>query len=281
VVRNTIADQVTDEVGLTDLVDGEVIYVDLDRHTNATLTAVKGAIHTLGYPEVPGTRFVIAYNNAGEIFARGAQRPVGSTYTPATINALGIVSLSHAEASAGDSPVVYSIGAANVASGVVALDSNIRATWTSTTGNALSATSGAGDGRGLTGVGHGTGEGVKGTGGGSIAGAIGVVGQGSGLGTGVVGTGGLSSGTIGVKGVAGSVSGVGGSFVAGATSRISVLLDGTLDIMEEASTPAAPSSTQARLYLANNGLVTPNKRQQVYIRFGNGQVLKIAESDPY
>ncbi len=227
---NYITDQTSDEVGLTDLdLDEGCIYVDINRSDNATIYAVKGLLSTLGEPEIPGTRFILAYCIDETVFARGAQFPIGQTFTAATTSALGIVSLSHAEASAGDSPIVYSIGAANVANGVVALDGNKRASYTSTTGNAFIAISGGGGGIGVQGTGNGSGSGGEFTGG---ATGNGVAGTGNGSAEGGIFVGGASDGPgvrglgngngDGVQGVAGG-SGTGGVFDGGGTAGIGVI----------------------------------------------------------
>lgn len=79
---NDVKDQTIDEAGLTDLDDGECIYVDIDRTQDRTggdaLQPVKAVLATLGAPLVPGTRFVIATRIGANVWTRGAPFPVGS-----------------------------------------------------------------------------------------------------------------------------------------------------------------------------------------------------------
>lgn len=94
---NTIADQTTDSTGLTDLADGECIYVDVDRSQNAALTPVKTAVATLGTSVVPGSRWVIAWRSGSSILTRDQGAPVGSSLQVATTAAVGTVKLSAAD----------------------------------------------------------------------------------------------------------------------------------------------------------------------------------------
>lgn len=98
--RNEIADQTTNLAGLTDLADGECVYVDLDRmedrlRSATPLQAEKGVLHTLGMSARPGQRWVIAWKTGGIIYVRdtitagpqgatGATGPVGATGVGAT-----------------------------------------------------------------------------------------------------------------------------------------------------------------------------------------------------
>ncbi len=101
-VVNEVADQTGDADGLTNLIDGECIYVDVDRTTNKTggdaLTAVKGSLALLGSPTIPGTRYVLAWcHDDGtdlQIYTRDQSYPVNSAFTLATTAAAGMVQLS-------------------------------------------------------------------------------------------------------------------------------------------------------------------------------------------
>ena len=99
-VYNVVSDQITDDVGLTDLVDGDCIYVDVDRTQDTTVNAVKGTLTDLGSPEVPGSRYVLAWcrdiDGAGDlqIFTRDQSYMVNSSFIIATTAALGTVRLS-------------------------------------------------------------------------------------------------------------------------------------------------------------------------------------------
>lgn len=232
---NDIADQTTDSAGLTDLADGECIYVDLDRTTNRTggtaLTAKKTFYATLGSPIIPGSRMVIAWRIGTNIFTRGNSYYIGATFNVATTTTVGTVKLHDASLTPA-TPVVYSDGSINVANGIVGLDANKTATIAATGGTAALTVSGGGgvgvnstggpngwggtfvggatNGGGVSGTSQGTGIAVQGTANGT---GIGV--KGIGGGTGVVGTGGV--GGIGVQGTGGT-SGAGGDFTGGNTA---------------------------------------------------------------
>ena len=90
---NTVTDQTIDAGNLTDLLDGECIYVDIDRTTNATLQPFKVAYQLLGTPTVPGSRQIIAWRIGASIFTRDGAWPVGSSFNVATPAALGVVKL--------------------------------------------------------------------------------------------------------------------------------------------------------------------------------------------
>lgn len=72
---NEIADQLTALPGLTDIGDGDVLYVDVDRQTNrlrsgTPLTVQRGRLNTLGVGPIPGSRWTIAWNIGGRIYLR-------------------------------------------------------------------------------------------------------------------------------------------------------------------------------------------------------------------
>lgn len=94
-VYNPVIDQTANQVGLTDLVDGECIYVDVQRTTDgATLAAAKASLSLLGTPTIPGSRYVIAWNKGGEIFTRDQSYMVNSAFVLATTVAAGMVRIS-------------------------------------------------------------------------------------------------------------------------------------------------------------------------------------------
>jgi hypothetical protein len=80
-----ISDQLTDLPGLTDLSDGQALYVDLDRlvdrfRAGNPLRVQRGVLRTLGTGARPGTRWVIAWNIGGIINLRDTivQGPAGA-----------------------------------------------------------------------------------------------------------------------------------------------------------------------------------------------------------
>jgi hypothetical protein len=112
-VFNAVANQTTDQVGLTDLVDGDCIYVDVDRTANrsggSSLVAAKGQLATLGTPLIPGSRFVIAWNHGGSIYTRDQSYAVNSAFKLATTSAAGMVELNAADSLAATPPKVATI----------------------------------------------------------------------------------------------------------------------------------------------------------------------------
>lgn len=108
---NTITNVTVDTPGTTNLADGECLYVDLNRNTNATLSAAKAAMVTLGPGTVPGARWIIAWRSGANIYTRNWRYAVGQTFTAATTSSLGVVQLNQTPGSA-PNPVVVSIMAA-------------------------------------------------------------------------------------------------------------------------------------------------------------------------
>lgn len=97
---NDVADQTSNSAGLTDLADGDCIYVDLDFSANRTggtaIVAAKTSTKLLGSPTIPGGRYIVAWRVGSSIFVRDGAWPVGSHFTPATTASLGVVKLSYA-----------------------------------------------------------------------------------------------------------------------------------------------------------------------------------------
>jgi hypothetical protein len=102
--KNTVTDVTIDTPGLTDLADGECIYVDLDRTQNATLLAAKVGLALLGTPDVPGSRWVLAWRLGSNIYVRDQSYAVGSSFKLATTAAAGNVKVSASD-SASASPI--------------------------------------------------------------------------------------------------------------------------------------------------------------------------------
>lgn len=193
---NDVVDQTTNSAGLTNLANGDCIYVDIDRTTNRTggtaLQPVKAALITLGTPTVPGSRYIIAWRSGANVYTRDSSFPVGSIFTPATDSFTGAVRLT------------YPAGVPAIPK-VAPQDVNGRIHNTATAGNAP----------GLEGFGNGSGAGVQGTGG-ATAGTPGVKGTGGAAnGVGVQGVG--VGNAVGVQGI-GATTGAGVSGAGGATS---------------------------------------------------------------
>jgi hypothetical protein len=94
---NEVADQLTSSSGLTNLADGDCIYVELDRsspHTVAGGTAIvakKMPLVALGGSTIPGQRWTIAQRVGTKIFVRDQSYPVGSSFKLATITNVGTI----------------------------------------------------------------------------------------------------------------------------------------------------------------------------------------------
>lgn len=93
---NSIADQITNSAGLTDLVAGDCLYVDIDRTQLVAVTAQKGKLATLGTPTIPGSRFIIAWCTATNVvWTRDFPNQVGVPLAGvAGVNGVGGVGMS-------------------------------------------------------------------------------------------------------------------------------------------------------------------------------------------
>lgn len=91
--NNTVTDVTVDTPGLTNLADGECIYVDLDRTSNATVNAAKAVLSQLGPGSIPGARQVIAWRYGANIYTRQWRYPVGTIWVPATTTSQGVVKI--------------------------------------------------------------------------------------------------------------------------------------------------------------------------------------------
>lgn len=96
---NEVADQTADSVGLTDLADGQCVYVDLDRANNrlrsgSPLIPQKGPLSALGSSTIPGSRYILAWRSGTSIYTRGSWYALGTSFAVATDAALGVVKLS-------------------------------------------------------------------------------------------------------------------------------------------------------------------------------------------
>jgi len=90
----TINDQTTPLAGLTDLVNGQCLYVDLDRVTGNSVQAQKGTLSTLGIGVKPGSRWVIVSMVGGKYFVSGIPFSIGTPFslpTPASTTAMGAI----------------------------------------------------------------------------------------------------------------------------------------------------------------------------------------------
>lgn len=185
------------------LADGECAYVDVVRSENRTggdsLIVARASLLTLGSPETPGSRFVIAWRKGDDVYIRDRDYEIGRVINVATNLVQGSVRLKYVSGTPSD-PLV------------LPLDSNGRLVNVAAGGNAAGASftghgvggagvlaSGGTSGIGVDATGTGTGVGVKGTATG--AGQAGVWGKGGTAGAGVLGE--------------GTTTGAGGVFVGG------------------------------------------------------------------
>lgn len=96
---NAVADQLTDVLGLTNLADGECIYIDLDYSRDLTggsaLAALKAPARSLGAP-VPGrSRTVIAWRSGAYVFSREGGYPIGQDLIERSREAVSSTPLFH------------------------------------------------------------------------------------------------------------------------------------------------------------------------------------------
>jgi hypothetical protein len=85
----SIVDQITDVPGLTDLIDGECIYIDLDRTSGSSIHAQKALLSFLGLGAKPGSRWVIASRIGSNYYVNGIPYPIGSSFSLATTSHSG------------------------------------------------------------------------------------------------------------------------------------------------------------------------------------------------
>lgn len=94
---NDVADQLVDSAGLTDIADGECIFVDLDRSQNLTggsaLVAQKGTLVSLGVSTNAGSRWIMAWRVGSAIYTRNWRYPLGTSNGPASFTTNGVVRL--------------------------------------------------------------------------------------------------------------------------------------------------------------------------------------------
>lgn len=197
------------------IADGECLYVDLDRTQDRLdpgdpLVASIVALANLGAGTVPGSRWVLAWRVGTSLFMRDWRYPVGTTFTPATTTAMGVVKLNQTPETP-LTPVVVSIMAGG---GIV-----VGATSGNTNGGNFS---GFGTASGVVASGGASGRGVYAQGGTNNQG---VYGLGDGTAAGVAGQGGATAGA-GVQGTGGA-GGAGGSFTGGAATGPGVVGAGT------------------------------------------------------
>jgi hypothetical protein len=212
---NTIADNSTTGVTLN---DGEALYVDVNRATNAaSLTpAIAASYLALGTPVMPGSRYILAWRLGSNVYTRDRAYEVGRNYTIASTTVSGVVRTSTTSTTPTTPYAVMSIGLGGIAvasglsrigisAGTLAIGGDANDTLISmTASNGITATATAGNHYGLYGTGAGVNEGVFGVGGASGGGGV----RGEGYNGG--------SGGNGVTGI-GRFSGTGGVFIGGAT----------------------------------------------------------------
>jgi hypothetical protein len=164
---NIIAD------GNTVIVDGNCLYVDLDRSQNATLTPVTLPLTTLGSSALPGRRMIIAWRDGSLCYSRERAYEVGRTFQAATTTSLGLVVLNQAPGTIGGfTPVVPALGSnGGIALSGIASGSGL-SIGVNTIGVGISITN-SGSGSGISVVNSGSGSAIVGvTTGGGLGGAF-------------------------------------------------------------------------------------------------------------
>jgi hypothetical protein len=91
---NKVADQTVALPGKTDLLDGDCLYIDLDRTQNAVaLVVTKAQYASLPAPTIPGSRRVIAWREFGSVYVDGERIPVNTGGLHASTTVFGIAKL--------------------------------------------------------------------------------------------------------------------------------------------------------------------------------------------
>lgn len=256
---NDIKDQTTNSPGLTNLADGECIYVDLDRTQNlgpasppyvVGLQVAKAVTATLGTSAVPGSRQVIAWRVGADIYTKNGFFAVNTTFLPATTTSNGLVTLSKAAAVPG-APVVLTATERNSITGsfgVVGLDGTFKAM-------AL----------GMTRDGTGQGAGDINIGGGVDDNNI------------YLNTG-INYVRVNGKGILTNIVSPFSGTVLKLDGTTKVQIISTVVQMDEVATPAAPPAASGNFYFKSNGLASPNYRTQFVVQWADGSETIVAES---
>jgi len=293
---NVVADQTTDESGLTDLADGECIYVDVDRTQDlsggSSLNAAKGVLSDLGTPEVPGSRYVIAWRYGSDIFTRDQSYFVGSAFKNATIAAAGAVLLSSSSADSSSPTAVATVDADTFEAKAAGLSRGYRSPQL--TPDPWDFIGGDGDIE----IGGGA-DGADGTGGGNVVdfnvkihtlraqdetiidGISAFASDAAVLSIRNINTGNSFATTL--------VKFAGRGFTGPSVDdHIRIYLDGAVgfESIPFASAPATPTpvagaNIRSKFFFRDNGVVTPNTKDQLCVMGHDGAVTVIWESNPY
>ena len=93
-VTNTINNQTSPSSGLTNLLDGQCLYVDLNRAVNASaLTMVLANLSNIGTPTIPGSRHIIAWRQGSNVYVTGSPYALGFAFAHASPTVYGVVEL--------------------------------------------------------------------------------------------------------------------------------------------------------------------------------------------
>jgi hypothetical protein len=85
----TIADQTTNQPGLTNLIDGECLYCDINRTVTSSVVLQKGSLSTLGGSLRPGQRWVVVSRIGSNYYVNGVPYPIGAAFSLATTSHSG------------------------------------------------------------------------------------------------------------------------------------------------------------------------------------------------
>lgn len=270
VYYNLIQDQLVDATSLTDLANGECLFVELNRTSNATLVAQKTTLNSFGTSATPGSRWIIAWRSStGDVYTRDSNFPVNTVVLPATTVAIGGVRLSYA-AGTPATPTVIPLdanNALNIGTGsYLTVGNNTALTATAQgIGTAIRGIGGSGGGHGLHGSSSGTGTGVFGDGG--SGGGFGVHGRATGSFTAAVRGEATGSGGVGVQGNSTSGAAIYGAATTGPGGLFET--GGNLGIesrVESVSTPGFngagifKSAATMALYTENDSTTEPTIR---------------------
>ena len=252
VYYNTVTDQAGDDAAgsaaasKTALADGDCIYVDIDRTSNAAVVAKKAALQTLSVPAIPGSRFVLAWRVGADVFTRDSSLAVNVSFQPATTTVAGAVRLNetpnatHAASGVPTVPVLNltnSITIGGPTYPVTGTATAITGTGGPTNGVGVAGIGGTTDGIGVTGLGTGSAAGGTFTGGATGRGLT-VVGNSTAFGAHISSTGGtaitaVAGGTGSGINATGSGTGTGGTFTGGTGTAVAVNATATIGVFAQ------------------------------------------------
>lgn len=295
-VFNDVANQTTSSAGLTDLADGECIYVDVDRTANRTggsaLNAVKAPLATLGTPVTPGSRYVLAWRHGANVFTRDQSYFIGSAFQIATVSAAGMVKLSATDSAPITPAHVATVDSQTFTARAAGLTRGYL--FGPATPSVSDFMGGSGD---IT-IGGG-GDGADGHGGGNPV-DFNVIIQTHRTQDEVIVQGGSDWNGSGVAALSVTNTNTalaysnliarfrGREFLGGLSDHVHIFLDGSIgfDNILNGTGPATPNpivgaQIRSKIFFRDNGVVSPNKRDQLCVMWFDGSIAVISQGPTY